>query len=176
VNGQPIGSTVRLGRDGGTVGLEASAESIFPIHTLEIVERGKVVASTEEKNGARKLNLKTSLKISDNSWLAARCGGPSYISIPHHDGWRRGIMAHTSPIYVACGSDYWLFDLETANYMLTLVEGGLSYIRHRSAQYKKEEMVTHHHGEEDHLAFLERPFLEAKAAIHKRLHELGIPH
>lgn len=176
VNGQPIGSTVRLGRDGGTVEIEASAESIFPIHTLEIVERGKVVASTEERNGARKLSLKTSLKINGNSWLAARCGGPNYTSIPHYDGWRRGIMAHTSPIYVACGSDYWLFDLETANYMLTLVEGGLSHIRHRSAQYKKEEMVTHHHGEEDHLAFLERPFLEAKAAIHKRLHELGIPH
>ncbi|MBI4640385.1 MAG: CehA/McbA family metallohydrolase, partial [Candidatus Tectomicrobia bacterium] len=176
VNGQPIGSTVRLGRDGGTVEIEASAESIFPIHTLEIVEKGKVVASTEEKNGTRTLSLKTSLKIGNNSWLAARCGGPNYTSVPHHDGWRRGIMAHTSPMYVACGSDYWLFDRETASYMLTLVEGGLSYIRHRSTQYKKEEMVTHHHGEEDHLAFLERPFLEAKAAIHKRMHELGIPH
>ena len=28
-------------------------------------------------------------------------------------------------------------------------------------------LVTHHHGEEDHLAFLERPFQEAAAAIQK---------
>jgi hypothetical protein len=28
----------------------------------------------------------------------------------------------------------------------------------------------------DHLAYLERPFQEAMAAIHKWIHELGIPH
>jgi hypothetical protein len=36
--------------------------------------------------------------------------------------------------------------------------------------------VTHHHGETDHQAFLERPFQEAIAAVHKKLHEHGIPH
>jgi len=33
--------------------------------------------------------------------------------------------------------------------------------------------VTHHHGEGDHEDYLERPFLEAQAAIHRRMHELG---
>ena len=37
-------------------------------------------------------------------------------------------------------------------------------------------LVTHHHGEADHLAYLERPFLEAQAAIHQRMHQLGIAH
>jgi hypothetical protein len=32
------------------------------------------------------------------------------------------------------------------------------------------------HGEHDHLAYLGRPFQEAMAAIHERMHELGIPH
>ena len=59
--------------------------------------------------------------------------------------------------------------------MPTLVDGGLSYIRHRSPQHRPAE-VTHHHGEADHLAYLEAPFHEARAAIHKRMHELGIPH
>ena len=34
----------------------------------------------------------------------------------------------------------------------------------------------HHHGEADHLAYLERPFLQAREAIHRRMHQLGVPH
>ena len=30
--------------------------------------------------------------------------------------------------------------------------------------------------DEDHEAFLESPFKEAAAAIHKRMHQLGMPH
>lgn len=175
VNGAPIGSTVRLSGNGGTVEIEAAAESTLPIHTLEIVQQGRVVASTAENGGARKLLLKTSLKIEGHTWLAARCAGPDYTSIPHYDGWRRGIMAHTSPVYIACGGEYHLFDLDNAHYMLSLIDGGLSYIRRRSGQWRPGT-VTHHHGEEDHMAFLERPFHEARAAIHKRMHDLGIPH
>ncbi len=175
VNGQPIGDTVNLPGNGGTVEIEASAESTLPIHTLEIVQQGRVVASTEDRKGARNLSLKTSLKIEGHTWLAARCAGPNYTSIPHHDGWRRGIMAHTSPVYVACGGPYWLFDLENAQYMLSLIEGGLSYIKRRSWQHKPGT-TTHHHGGEDHEAFLEAPYRQAREAIHRRMHELNIPH
>ena len=84
-------------------------------------------------------------------------------------------MAHTSPIYVACGGDWWLFDQETAQYMLTLIDGSLSYIRELSPR-DQPGTVTHHHGEEDHEAYLERPFLEARTAIHRRMHELGLAH
>lgn len=175
VDGKPIGDTVELSGNGGTVEVEASAESTLPIHSLEIVKQGKVVASTEESDGTRRLSLKTSIKIDGHTWLAARCAGPNYSSIAHHDGWRRGIMAHTSPIYVACGGPYHLFDLENAHYMLSLIEGGLSYIRKRSYQHKPGT-TTHHHGLDDHYAFLEHPYKEAMEAIHKRMHKLGIPH
>jgi hypothetical protein len=191
VNGQPIGSTLSLGKDGGTVEVEAIATSIFPIHTLEIVQgtaptpgpspknrRGEsyqVVASTEEVNGTHELRLRTTLKIEGTTWLCARCAGPNYTSIPHHDSWRRGIMAHTSPVYLACGGDYDLFHPETAHYMLTLLDGSLQYMRSRAPQWRPGT-VTHHHGEDDHQAFLERPFHEAIAAVHKKLHEHGIPH
>ena len=84
-------------------------------------------------------------------------------------------MAHTSPIYIACGGEWWMFDLEGANYLLTLIEGGLSYIRRLSRQ-ERPGLVTHHHGEDDHTAFLERPFREAIEAIHRRMHRLGIAH
>jgi hypothetical protein len=82
-------------------------------------------------------------------------------------------MAHTSPIYVACGDDWWLFDQETAQYMLTLIDGSLTYIRELSPR-DQPGTVTHHHEEADHEAYLERPFLEARAAIHQRMQELGL--
>ncbi len=176
VDGQAIGDTLHLPGNGGTIEVEAGAESIFPIHALEIVQQGKVVAATEERQGARRLSLKTRLRVDGNTWLAARTGGPAYANaIPHHDVWSRGILAHTSPIYVACGGEWSLFDRDVAQYMLTLIEGSLSYIRELSPRYPPGT-VTHHHGEADHQAYLERPFLEAREAIHRRLHELGLPH
>lgn len=174
VNGQTMGATVRLS-GAGTIEVEASARSILPIHTLQVVQGGQVVALTEENNGAHELRLAASLKVKGHTWLAARAAGPDYSAIPHHDGWGRGIMAHTSPVYVACGGDYQLFDADAAQYMLTLLDGGLAYIRNRSRQHPPGT-VDHHHGEHDHEAFLSRPFQEAQAAIHKRMHELGIPH
>ena len=96
-----------------------------------------------------------------------------HLESAHFDAWRRGIFAHTSPVYVACGGDWWMFDSETAQYMLTLIEGDLEYIRHSSTQLDHGS-VTHHHGEEDHLAYLERPFHEARTAIHDRMHRLGV--
>ena len=175
VDGQPIGSTLNLPGNGGTVEVEAEAESLFPIHTLQIVQAGNVVASTAESQGARKLHLKAKVPVTEHSWIAARCGGPDYQAMRHYDGWGRGIIAHTSPIYIAVGGEWWMFDSDTANYMLTLIEGGLSYIR-KTARHHHPDSVTHHHGEDDHLAFLERPFMEAAEAIHKRMHQLGIPH
>ena len=47
-------------------------------------------------------------------------------------------MAHTSPIYVTCQDQYAVFDSASAQYMLTLIDGGLSYIRHRSPQHQEE--------------------------------------
>ena len=54
--------------------------------------------------------------------------------------------------------------------LLSVVVG---YIRELSPRAQLAD-VAHHHGEEDHEAYLERPFLEARAAIHRRMHELGL--
>src|SRR5262249_7836493 len=115
-------------------------------------------------------------KVSGNSWFAARSGGPRYYEMMRFlDCWGRGMFAHTSPIYVAVGGPWQLFDLATTHYMLTLIDGSLAYIRHTPA-HDPHDHVTHHHGESDHMAFLERPFHEAAAALHRRMHALDIPH
>lgn len=170
VNGAHIGDTLSLPGNGGTVEVHAEARSILPIHTLQIVQEGKVVASTEEQHGTDRLSLKANLTVDHHTWLAARASGPGYASPrPHVDVWKRGIMAHTSPIYVAVGGEWWMSSADTSQYMLTLLHGGLDYIR-QWAPLHSHGTVTHHHGEDDHQAFLERPFHEAIEAIHSHLH------
>jgi hypothetical protein len=176
VDGQQVGDTLSLTGNGGTVEVEARAESILPLHRLEIIQQGRVVASTEEPAGARRLHLRASIPVRGHTWLAARAGGPGYTNaIQHHDVWQRGIMAHTSPVYIAVGGEWWLHDADVATYMITLLEGSLAYIRTRSRQ-ARPGTVTHFHGEPDHQAFLERPFHEALQAVHARMHRHGIAH
>ena len=54
-----------------------------------------------------------------------------------------------------------------AQYMLTLIEGDLDYIDNHSGQHTRGN-VTHHHGENDHIGYLRRPFLQAQESIHSR--------
>ncbi|HEY3234065.1 MAG TPA: CehA/McbA family metallohydrolase [Polyangiaceae bacterium] len=175
VEGAQIGDTLRLPPGGGTVEVVAQAECFFPLHTLQIVQQGKVVAEVEEPKGSRRLTLKAKVTVQSDNWLAARCGGPGYSGIPHYGGWQRGMFAHTSPIYVACGEGWKLYDPNTVQYMLTMVERGLAYVRHTAPQ-RRAGTVSYHHGEEDHLKYLERPYHQALEAIHRRMHELGIAH
>ena len=174
VEGQPVGSEVKV-PGGGTVEIEAIARSVFPIHSLQIVGAGHIIAETTDEKGSRELRLRTQLKVERDIWLAARCAGPGYTARPHYDHRKRGIMAHSSPIYVTCQDQYAVFDSATAQYMLTLIDGGLSYIRHRSPQHESEK-TTYHHGLSDHIAYLEEPFHEAAEALHRRMHHFGIPH
>ena len=180
-----IGDTLQLSGP-GTVEVHAWAESILPIHSLQIVQGGRVVAqldarsdasaaaATEARSGCR-LELREKVRVDRHSWLAARVGGPDYSTVPHHDGWKRGIFAHTSPVYVAVGGEWWMFDRAAAEYMLTLFDGCLTYVRD-TAPVRRDAETTFHHGEEYHLAYLERPFHQAREALHRRMHRLGIEH
>jgi hypothetical protein len=168
VDGARVGDTVRLPDGGGSVEVSATARSVLPVHTLQIVQNGEVVAQTDEPRGARELRLRTTLRIGGHSWVCARVSGPDYEPLAHHDTWSRGVFAHTSPIYIACGGEWAMADPAGLQYMLTLVGGSLDYVRTMTAQWPAAS-VTHHHGEEDHQAFLERPFLEAQGALRARL-------
>jgi len=169
VEGRPVGDTVQLSGP-GTIHVSATAEGIFPIWTLQVVQNGRVVAEVDEPHGARHLQLQAQLPVERNCWLAARCGGPHYWDAPSHLGpWPRGIFAHTSPVYVACGDREWSqFDARHARTMQALIEGGLARIRRHAIRYPGDR-ISHHHGEEDHAAFLERPFLEALGMVTQRL-------
>lgn len=165
VEGAQVGDTLHLQGNGGSVEVLAEARSIFPMHSLQIVQEGKVVACVDEAEGKKELSLKARLKIDHDTWLAARAGGKNYYdSVRHHDELKRGIMAHTSPVYVTIGEQWKMYNPETMQYMLTLLHGGLEYVRERSRQYLSDQ-ITHPHDETSHMAFLERPFHEAIDAV-----------
>ena len=164
VDGHQVGDTVELSGT-GTVQVEASAESIFPLASLEIVVQGRVVASTEQAEGPRsRLRLSETVRIPGHSWVAARCRGSDG---NHLDEWRRPVFAHTSPVYVTTGGEWASRDDGAARYMLTLVEGGLQYVQETAGHYPTGT-VTHHHGRDDHMSYLEGPFHEAVAALRAR--------
>jgi hypothetical protein len=58
-------------------------------------------------------------------------------------------------------------DPDGLRYIRTLVEGAREYVRH-TAPRRADHLTTHHHGEPNHLAWLERPFAEALEALDSR--------
>ena len=163
VDGCEPGGTAELSGP-GTVSVHAAVRSIFPLRSLELVRNGEVVARAEA-NGGRQAEISEELRIDGNSWIACRAFGVDY----HLDEWGRRVFAHTSPVYVACGGDWTMTDPEGIRYIRTLVEGAREYVRHTAVR-RSDQLTTHHHGEADHLAWLERPFAEALRALDEHGH------
>jgi hypothetical protein len=142
----------------GTASARAAVRSIFLLRSLEVVRNGEVVARAEA-NGGRQAEISGELRIHGNSRKACRAFGVAY----HLDEWGRRVFARTSLVYVACGGDWTMTDPEGIRYIRTLAEGAREYVRHTAAR-RSGQLTTHHHGEADHLAWLERPFAEALRA------------
>ncbi len=162
VDGCRVGDTIRMGAGGGTVEVEAHAESVWPLGRIEIVYNGRVVASeSAPRKGTPELRVKAKVALDGSGWLAARCGG-----LQDHPAAFTG--AHTSPLYVQAGEGR-AFDGPAAQHMLGLVEGGIEYLntlatvfdessRKRMVKLFKEAQAelkgrlvveadhTHHHG------------------------------
>jgi len=120
VDGKSIGDSISLPASGGTLEVLATAESWQPLGRIELVVNGQVVAAADApKDGARRLEVRQKVTVSRSGWIAARAmglaGSPGYVT------------AHTSPVYVTCGTDR-PFDGPAMEHMLGLVEGGIEYI------------------------------------------------
>lgn len=133
VDGKAIGDEIRMPAEGGTVEVHAMAESIWPIHRLEVVFNGRVVAQCVGKRGVLRLGLRNRIAVKGSGWIAARCG--SRLRVNHC--WPIHLGAHTSPIYVTCG-DSAVFSPVDATYMLTLIDGGLTYLSTLSVRYDEK--------------------------------------
>lgn len=154
VEGKEPGDEIRLPSGGGTLEVEAKVECAWPLHRLEIVVNGQVAAYESSAAGARALTLRRKLKVKGSSWIAARCG--SNLQVNHC--WPIHLGAHTSPVYITVGGRE-MFSPSDATYMLTLIDGGLTYLDTLSIRYDEER----------HRA-MKAMFEKARERLHSRLH------
>jgi hypothetical protein len=134
-DGHRVGDTIRLSASGGTIEVDAQAESVWPLGRLEVVQNGRVVAAERAPRGAKKLRVRAKVKARASGWIAARCSGqelhPARALAGHVSP---SLAAHTSPIYVTCAGSR-AFDGPAAQHMLALVEGGIEYLQTLSTAF-----------------------------------------
>jgi hypothetical protein len=159
-DGRPPGAEITLGANGGTIEVAAEAQCFVPIHRLEVIFKGQVVASREEPGGARMLKLSEKIKVEGPGWLAARCSsqcGPT-------TSWRFKIAAHTSPVYVQVPGRE-LFSPEAATYFLQLIDGAQLYVETLATRPQAEDLTR-----------IRKLYADARAELHRRMHQHGVPH
>jgi hypothetical protein len=160
VEGRGMGEEIRLPSGGGTLEVRATAQSAWPLHLLEVVVNGRVVASASSREGAKKLSVVQRAKLPRSSWIAARCAS----NLARYTNWHERIGAHTSPVYVVVGNQE-IFSPSDASYMLTLIDGGLTYLDTLSVRYDEKRHRQ-----------MKAVFQRAQAHLHARLHAHGHAH
>ncbi len=160
VDGHGVGEEIKLTGGGGTVEVHATAECMWPMHRLEVVMNGKVVGDAFEEKGARTLEVRTKVKVDGSSWIAARAAS----SHKRVHSWSGNLAAHTSPVYIVVpGTE--LFSPSDATYMLTLIDGGLTYLDTLSVRYDEQR----------HNA-IKAIYRAAQTELHARMHAHGGAH
>jgi hypothetical protein len=155
-DGKPPGSEIKLGAGGATIEVQAEVNSFIPVHRLEVVMNGRVVAAKEEQAGIRKLILKEKIEVSGSCWLAARCAS-RFVGLMH-------VAAHTAPVYVqAAGQE--MFSKPVASYLMTLIDGAETWARTLATQPPPERFAQ-----------VLQTFIDAREILHRRMHRHGIQH
>jgi hypothetical protein len=145
---------------GGTVEVYCQARCFAPIHAVEIVFNGRVVASREVPEGTQEITLNEKVHVPGPGWIAARCisgCGPT-------TSWRFQVAAHTSPVYVHVPGGE-LYSAGTTAYMLTIIEGAQAWVESLAIRPDPERFEK-----------LRKVFLDAREVLHRRFHKHGIRH
>ncbi len=154
VEGKRMGDAISLPAGGGTLEVHADARSVSLFHVLQIVVNGQVVAEEKADAGTMQASVITKTKIGDSSWIAARC--MSVLKAWHC--WPVHLAAHTSPVYVNVG-DKAQFSSSDSTYMLTMLDGGLTWLDTLSIPASPERQAT-----------IKGYFQNAQRELERRLH------
>lgn len=77
------------------VKVSATARSLVPMQTLELVVNGEVVAKAGAAADGASAELTHTLDLEQSAWIAARVGGPAHRRVMNDPK----VFAHTSPVY-----------------------------------------------------------------------------
>ena len=119
VEGAEMGQEIALPGNGGSVEVEVTAWSVWPLTGLELIVNGVRHEREVVDEGERSITLKTKVKTEKSCWIAARCWGP-YVTDAGP------VMAHSSPVYVDVGGRG-AFEETDGEYLMTHMEGGVTW-------------------------------------------------
>jgi hypothetical protein len=119
VDGVEVGGEIPVGDGTASLDIDATAHSVLPLESLEIVHNGRVVARTT--GDGRELRIRERLAVGVG-WLAARALGPDRL---WHE-WPMRVAAHTSPVYLSGTRPE--PDPGDEAYLDALLEGGLAWL------------------------------------------------
>ena len=157
VEGKRPGDELKLPAGGGTLTVEAWAESVLPFQELQIVCNGAVVATQAVSEGEKSCRLSQEVRLNGSGWIAARC--VSSLEVQHT--WVVNVAAHTSPVYIVADNQE-LFNPSDATYMMTILDGGLTWL---------DTLATR--GDAERHAGVRQVFEHAKSHLQGRLHSHG---
>ena len=124
VDGHEPGDVIRLGRNGGTVEVRATASAALPvIGGLELIHDGVVVASTSAPGGTDRLDLGERVSVGRGGWLAARVTSDHVIP----SAFATAMGAHTSPVYLEVPGRP-AFNAADAAVIGTIIDGSRTWV------------------------------------------------
>jgi hypothetical protein len=124
------------------------------------VQKGRVIASHEERDGVREITPREKVQVDGPGWLAARC----ISKVGQITAWGFKVLAHTSPVYVQVpGQD--LFSEPGSAFLVTLIEGAQTWV---------ETLATRPDAER--LNRIRRMLSDAKERLHQRMHRHSFQH
>ena len=99
VSGRGMGEELQVAA-GDRVTVNATAESLFRMHRLEIIQDGQVVHAVEADGDGKSLSAELEIPVENSGWIAARALGP-----PQHGAMDSYLFAHTNPVFVIAGDE-----------------------------------------------------------------------
>ena len=155
-DGAPVGATIRMKGNGGTVEVEAHAVGYFPLERIELIHNGRVAATQKAEPDACAATLRARVQVESSGWIAARCFCRDDVPGP------RGLTAaHTSPVYVEVGRRA-IFEPADAHYLMEVLDDMIAWAEQIGVFRDPQKRVD-----------VVKLFALSKEVLHRRLHEAG---
>ncbi|MDD2707307.1 MAG: CehA/McbA family metallohydrolase [Verrucomicrobiae bacterium] len=132
IQGKDPGETVILnGKASGGTPVHVEGRHLFGLERMEIIQNGRVI-KTIACHGSKTFKDDFTIDIHETGWLAARCLGMKSPFL--------GCLAHSSPVYVQCGTEKIKASHEDAEYFVNWLEEYKRFIP-KYCDYRRENIA-----------------------------------
>ncbi|MDE0649666.1 MAG: CehA/McbA family metallohydrolase, partial [Gammaproteobacteria bacterium] len=154
VSGRDMGEELQVAA-GERVTVNATAESLFRMHRLEIIQDGRVVHAVEAGGDGKSLSAELEIPVENSGWIAVRALGP-----PQHGAMDSYLFAHTNPVFVIA-DDEPIRSREDAAFFVRWIDQVLYELRFMDRwddpAHKEEVLATFEEGRRLYQAQVEDP-------------------